>query len=64
MLPPLCVGVQSLGIRQENERPQASSNRTWLPRILERFELRWDDLSLFLKERKQRYCRFEIGFGT
>ncbi|MGB3122088.1 MAG: hypothetical protein WBE58_24890, partial [Verrucomicrobiales bacterium] len=37
MLPLLYDDVQSLGIRQEIERAQASYDRTCLPQILERF---------------------------
>ena len=58
MLPLLYDAVQSLGIRQEIERAQASSDRTWLPHILERFELRRGDLSVLLKELKQRFTQW------
>ena len=58
MLPLLYDDVQSLGIRQEIERAQASSDPTWLPQILERFALRRGDLSVFLKELKQRFTQW------
>ncbi len=58
MLPLLYDDVQSLGIRQEIERAQASSDPTWLQHILARFELRRGDLSVFLKELKQRFTQW------
>ena len=58
MRPLLYVDVQSLGIRQEIERTQASSDPTWQPQFLARFELQRGDLSEFLKELKQRLTQW------
>ncbi len=50
--------TQSLGIRQEIERAQASDDPKWIEQILARYELRRGDLSVFLKELKQRFTQW------
>ncbi len=58
LLPLLYNDTQSLGIRQEIERAQASGDARWTRRILERYESRRGDLSVFLKELKQRFTQW------
>ncbi len=58
LLPLLYNDTQSLGIRQEIERALESSDPNWMPRILERFEARQGNLSVFLKELKQRFTQW------
>ncbi|MBL9153678.1 MAG: transposase [Verrucomicrobiales bacterium] len=58
LLPVLYSDTQSLGILQEIERAQAARDEAWLARILERFERRRFDLSIFVRELKQRFTRW------
>ncbi|MBL9150889.1 MAG: chemotaxis protein CheW, partial [Verrucomicrobiales bacterium] len=58
LLPVLYSDTQSLGIRQEIERAQAARDEAWLAQILERFERRRIDLSIFVRELKQRFTRW------
>jgi len=58
LLPLLYSETQILGIRQEIERARASGNDRWIRQILERYESRRGDLSVFLKELKQRFTQW------
>lgn len=49
---------QTLGIRQEIERAQASNDPKWMDQILTRYEARRGDLATFLKELKQRFTQW------
>ncbi|MCB1086627.1 MAG: transposase [Verrucomicrobiae bacterium] len=50
--------TQSLGIRQEIERAQASGDPKWIEQILARYEQRRGNLATFLKELKQRFTQW------
>jgi hypothetical protein len=43
-------------VRQELDRAAASGNRAWEAEILARYERRMGDVSIFMKEFKQRFC--------
>jgi putative transposase len=58
LLPVLYSDTQILGIRQEIEGAQATRDEGWLAQILERFECRRFDLSVFVRELKQRFTRW------
>lgn len=58
LLPVIYSPTQLLGIRQEIERAQAAQDEGWLAQILERFETRRFDLSIFIRELKQRFTRW------
>ncbi|MCP5539204.1 MAG: transposase [Akkermansiaceae bacterium] len=58
MLPILYNDTQMLHIRQEIDRARASGDDRWLRQILDRYESRRGDLSVFLKELKQRFTQW------
>ena len=58
LLPVIYNETQVLGIRQEIERALAAQDGEWVAQILERFERRRFDLSIFVRELKQRFTRW------
>lgn len=58
LLPVIYSPTQMLGIQQEIGRAQAAQDEAWLAQILERHERRRFDLSIFVRELKQRFTRW------
>ncbi len=57
-LPLLYDAPKVLEVRQELERAAASGSKTWEREILARYEARIGDLSVFVKELKQRFTQW------